>query len=133
MELREINDNYREIAEALISTEPELKYIKDSSVRIAYLQSDSTKKLGGDKLVHGECEKVQTKNQWAINYDFTVTLFYNNNIGMSPEQIKTLLFHELLHIGIDYADDGGEVYSIKKHDLEDFKIIVDRYGVNWAD
>lgn len=133
MELRELNEDYREMAEELIKEEPDLAYIKDSKVRIAYLKSDAAKKAGGDRVVHGECEKVQAKNRWAIDYDYTITLFYNNNIGMSPEQIRILLFHELLHIGIDYGQDGEEVYSIRKHDLEDFKAIVDRYGVNWSE
>lgn len=133
MELRELNEDYREMAEELIKEEPDLAYIKDSKVRIAYLKSDAAKKAGGDNVVHGECEKVQAKNRWAIDYDYTITLFYNNNIGMSPEQIRILLFHELLHIGIDYGQDGEEVYSIRKHDLEDFKAIVDRYGVNWSE
>lgn len=133
MEVREINDDYREIAEELIATEPDLAYIKESRVRIAFLKSDAAKKAGSDRLVHGECEKVQNKNQWAINYDFTITLFYPNNIGMGPDQLRVLLFHELLHIGIEQGPEGDEYYSIRKHDLEDFKTIVDRFGVNWAD
>jgi predicted metallopeptidase len=132
MEHRKINENYRQIAEELIRNTPELNYIKNSCVRITYLESDSTKKNGTEKLVFGECEKVASKNQWAINADFTITVYANNVIGMSEEQIKILLFHELLHIGIDYGTDGGEVYSVKKHDLEDFKIIIDKYGTDWA-
>lgn len=133
MEVRELNKDYQKTAEELINTEPALEYIKFSRARIAYLQSDNTKKDGKDRVVHGECEKVAAKNRWAIDYDFTITLFYNNNIGMSEDQIRVLLFHELLHIGIDYRDDGSEVYSVRKHDLQDFKEIVDRYGVNWSE
>lgn len=132
MEHRQINTNFEVLAAELIDTMPELKYIKDSRVRIAYLESDQCKKAGQDKLVHGECEKVQAKNKWAISYDFTITLFVNNNIGMSQEQIKILLFHELLHIGIELGPDGDESYSIVKHDLEDFKVIIDKYGTDWA-
>lgn len=132
MEHRAINDNYRQIAEELIENEPELAYIKDSQARIVYLESDQNKKDGPDKYVLGECEKIAAKNQWAINYDFSITVYVNNIIGMSADQIKVLLFHELLHIGIDYGADGGEVYSTRKHDLEDFKLIIDRYGTDWA-
>lgn len=132
MEHRQINDNFKDIAEQLINTEPALKYIKDSRVRIAYLESDSSKKAGGDKVVHGECEKVAPKNQWAIHADFTITLYVNNNIGMSEEQIKILLFHELLHVGVEVKEDGDEAYSIVPHDLEDFKYIIDRFGTDWA-
>jgi len=132
MEHRAINDNYRAIAEALIETEPELEYIKDSRVKITYLESDSTKKDGKDKLVFAECEKVAAKNRWAITSDFTITVFKNNCVGMSEAQMEVLLFHELLHVGIERGPDGEETYSVNKHDLEDFKIIIDRYGTDWA-
>ena len=132
MEHRVINENYKAIAENLIETEAELLYIKDSRVRIAYLESDQSKKADKDKLVLGECEKVAAKNRWAIDYDFTITLFKNNLIGLSEEQIEIVLFHELLHVGIEPGADGDEIYNVRKHDLEDFKIIIDKYGTDWA-
>jgi hypothetical protein len=132
MEHRHINDNYARIAAELIETEPELAYIKDSRVRIAYLESDQCRKNGTDRLVLGECEKVAAKNRWAIDYDFTITLFRNNLVGMAPEQIRIVMFHELLHVGIEPGPDGDEIYSVRKHDLEDFKIIIDRFGTDWA-
>lgn len=132
MEHRQINDNYKAIAERLIETEPELAYIKDSRVKITYLESDANKKNGPDKAVLGECEKVAAKNRWAITSDFTITVYVNNCIGLSEEQMSTLLFHELLHIGIEQGPDGDELYSVRKHDLEDFKYIIDRFGTDWA-
>lgn len=132
MEHRAINKNFEAIAQDLIDNEPALKYIKDSRVRIAYLESDQAKKVARDVLVHGECEKIAAKYKWKIDADFTITLFVNNNIGMSEEQIKILLFHELLHIGVEQGPDGEEVYSVNQHDLEDFKVIIDKYGTDWA-
>lgn len=132
MEHRAINTNYERIAQELINAEPELQYIKDSRVKITYLESDSNKKNGEDRLVLGECEKVQAKNKWAITCDFTITLFKNNLVGLSEEQIKIVLFHELLHVGIEQGPDGDELYTVKKHDLEDFKLIIDKYGTDWS-
>ena len=132
MEHRQINTNFETIAKELIDTEPELRYIKDSRVRIIFLESDNAKKSGVDTLVHGECEKIAAKNKWAIPADFTITLFVKNNVGMTEEQIKVLLFHEMLHIGITPGADGDEIYSVRDHDLEDFKVIIDRYGTDWA-
>lgn len=133
MEHRKLNPGYEKIAQDLINTEPELAYIKNSRARIAYLDSDVAKKAGGgDFLVHGECEKVQAKNQWAMPYDFTITLFYNNNIEFDDQQLRVLLFHELLHIRIDQGPDGDETYTTRKHDLEDFKYIIDRFGTDWC-
>lgn len=132
MEHRQINENYRRIAEQLIDTESELAYIKGSDVKITYLESDANKKADKEKIVLGECEKVAAKNKWAITSDFTITLFKNNLIGLSQEQIKIVLFHELLHIAIDVGSEGEEVYSVRKHDLEDFKIIIDKFGTEWS-
>lgn len=132
MENRKINENYKAIAESLINTEPELAYIKNSSVRIAYLESDQSKKADKDKLVLGECEKVAAKNKWAISYDFTITLFKNNLVGLSAAQIRIVLYHELLHVCIEQEMDGSEAYSVRKHDLEDFKLIIDKYGTDWS-
>ena len=50
---------------------------------------------------------------------------------MTEEQIRILIFHELLHIGIEVDDDGEEHYSCVPHDLEDFKQIIDRFGTDW--
>ena len=132
MEVRAINDNYRLIAEQLINSEPELSYIKESSVQITYLESNQPKKADKDKVVLGECEKVADKNRWAITSDFTITLYEPNLYGLSDEQIKIVLFHELLHIGIQWGD-NGECYYVRKHDLEDFKVIIDKYGTNWSE
>ena len=132
MEHRQINENYQRIAEDLIQNEPELAYIKDSRVRIAYLESDSAKKADETHLVMGECEKVAAKNRWAINYDYTITLYKKNLVGLSADQIRIVMFHELLHVGIEPGPEGDEIYSVRKHDLEDFKLIIDKYGTDWS-
>ena len=40
---------------------------------------------------------------------------------------STLLFHELLHVGIDVGEDGAERHSVRPHDLEDFRACVERW------
>ena len=131
MEIRKVNKEYRAIAEKLIDNFPELSYIKNSSVKIIYLESDQLK-TSGKKVVHGECEKVGAKYRWAIPADFTITLYRSNNIGFSQEQVEILLFHELLHVGIERKLDGTESYTVCPHDLEDFKLVIDKYGTDWA-
>lgn len=131
MEQREKSEYFEKMAEALIDTTPELAYIKNSQVKIVYLVSSQAKKAGA-KVVHGECEKIPAKYRWAIPADFSITLFAPNNAHMSEHQLEILLFHELLHIGIEPADDGGENYNVIPHDLEDFKTIIDKYGTDWS-
>ena len=132
MDSRQINEHYAEIGLELIETEPSLDDILNSNVQIVYLSSQHKKK-NGEKVVFGQCEKVQEKYKWSIPCDFTITVFEPNCEGFTEEQIKILLFHELLHVGIEFKEDGTESYSVKGHDLEDFKEIIERFGTNWAE
>ena len=129
METRTISEFYTEIAHELIESEDVLKYIRDSSATIIYLGSDSEKKSKG-RLIYGECERVPDKWKWTVPCDFTITIFEPNVERFSEEQLRILILHELLHVGI-VQDGNEERYSIIPHDIEDFKVILDRYGVEW--
>lgn len=132
MDIRTQNEEYSNIAGELINSEPALEYIRDSEVTIVYLSSEHEKKKNG-KIVFGECEKIQDKYKWAIPADFTITLYEPNIEDFTPEQIKILLFHELLHVGIRVSDSGYDDFYVKPHDIEEFKLIADRFGIGWAD
>lgn len=125
-ETRTKSEFVEDIAVKLIQEDPELEYIKNSNVKIIYLVSDLAKK-SGQMVVNGQCEKVADKYRWAIDADFTITLFTPNTVGMDDTQLMILVKHELLHIGID-----GDKYGIAPHTLQDFKSIVREYGVDWA-
>lgn len=128
---RTLDERYAEIGAELIGNEPSLAHIRDSGATICYLSSTARKSRGG-KAVKGECERVADKNKWAIPCDFTVTVFEPNCEGMSDDQMRILIFHELLHVGIASDGSGEERYSIVPHDLEDFRIIVDSFGSDWS-
>ena len=121
---RHPSEYFTQLAQEVIEREPELEFLKRAPITIVYLESSHAKQNKG-KWVLGQCEKVQEKNKWGIPADFTITIFEPNTAGMTEEQYKILLFHELLHIGADYK-------STAPHDLEDFKVVIDRYGTDWA-
>lgn len=129
---RSMNEYYQQIAKELIEVRPELEAIRESDVQIVLLSSDHKPKKGG-KLVFGQCEKIANKYKWAIPADFTITVFEPNCDGMTDEQLSILIFHELLHVGVEIDDNGEWKYFTVPHDLEDFKAIVDEYGTSWAD
>lgn len=131
MDRRSINEHYAELAKEVIENEPALIDIQNSICTIIYLSSEH-KKMADGKAVLGQCEKVADKYKWGIPADFTITVFEPNVEGMTDEQLKILLFHELLHVGIEFNADGSETYSVKPHDLEDFKLIIDRFGTDWS-
>lgn len=126
MDCRSINNTYEEIGKELIETEEVLQDLKDSDVNIIFLSSEHRKKKAG-MIVKGQCEKVAEKYKWGIPCDFTITIFEPNTVGMSDEQMRILILHELLHIGID-----GDKYYVRDHDLSDFKYIIEKYGTDWS-
>ena len=129
MDVRKINEEYADIGADLIATEDALEYLRGADITIIYLESEHEKKENG-KLVCGQCEKIPDKYKWAIPCDFTITVFTPNVERFTEEQIRILLFHELLHIKLDV--DGNETkYSVKPHDVEDFRYIIDRFGMDW--
>lgn len=129
-DVREINEDYAKIGADLIANEEELEYIKDSDVTIIYLSSE-LKKVQNGKTIFAQCEKISEKYKWGIPCDFTITVFEPNCEDLTPDQMRILIFHELLHVGIAFNSQGDIVYSIVPHDLEDFKVIIDRYGTDW--
>jgi hypothetical protein len=132
MDIRRINEHYAEIGKELIESEPELEDIRFSEATICYLSSEHEKVADG-KAVLGQCEKIQEKYKWAIPCDFTITLFEPNIENLTEEQIRIVILHELLHVGIKpNFDTGGEDYYVKPHDVEDFRMLIEKYGIDWA-
>ena len=128
---RQINEKYAKIGKKLIDTEDALFDVRQSSASIIFLSSDLAK-MDKDRLVLGQCEKVADKYKWSIPADFTITLFEPNIIGKSDEAIRRIIFHELLHVGIGTKNDGDERYYVRGHDFEDFKLLIDRWGTDYA-
>lgn len=131
MDNRELNQRYTDVAKELIQSEKCLEYIRNSRAEIAFLSSGLEKKQG-IRIVYGQCEKVPVKWRWSIPYDFAITIFEPNVEKFTPEQIKILLLHELLHVGIE-VDGNEEKYSVNPHDIEDFREVIARFGIDWSE
>jgi len=122
----ELTHDYDELVEEL---KPEVNELL-VECRIAVLVSDKEKK-SKDRLVHADCRKVDAQYQWCCPYDFMITLYKNNIRAFSPEQMRILLKHELMHAGVEVTADGELKFSIKPYDIEDFREILEQYGVDW--
>jgi len=114
-------ERYEQIGNQIIEELfPELQ-----NVRIAWLASDKEKQSKG-KIVFAECAKVPEKFDWCCPYDFTITVFEPNVEKFSEDQIKILLEHELMHVGVD-----GECLFVRPHDTDEFIDIIRKYGIDW--
>jgi hypothetical protein len=93
------------------------------------------------RLMLGQCRKssdLEREIQDAAAYDFVILL--NQNFFDDPLvtdlQRRAVLDHELCHAAVKLNDEGhpliderGRVtYRIRKHDLEEFSTIAERYG-----
>lgn len=90
----------------------------------------SKKKKSGDKIVHAECRKVPEIEKVFNPYDYEIIMYEPNIDYMSDRQLAILLEHELLHIKIEDAD-GGVKYKTRGHDYDDFRTIIQKYGIDW--
>lgn len=124
-ETRTVTNKYNDMVQDLLQL-PALRPIKDQAVTIIFLESDYKKMMKGKKVC-GLTEKVGSKHKWAIPADFTITIYTQNIQKFTDEQVKILLEHELMHIGVD---EDRKMY-VKPHDLEDFREIIDKYGAYW--
>lgn len=101
---------------------------------IAYLSSGREKKLQGGKVVYGECVKVnQTMYGWCCPYDFMIIIYDMNIAHLDESQLRILIEHELMHIGIDEESGDETRYYIVPHDVEEFNEIIRKYGLRWSD
>lgn len=126
----ESSEEYTQLGWEVVANTESLQHLRDDDVRIGFMRSEKKKKSGG-KVVNGECFKVQELYKEFCPYDFLIVLYEPNIEHMNEDQIKILLEHELMHVGVDGSGDDVR-YSIVPHDYDDFKDITRKYGVDWA-
>ncbi|MDF9845186.1 MULTISPECIES: putative metallopeptidase [unclassified Paenibacillus] len=114
----------KRLADQIIKRFPEFSIIREFNIKIGYVVSQERKR--GEKITYADCRKVQEVFRAYLPYDFIIT-FYERNTGMLNEnQQKVLMLHELRHITI-----GEKGLKIRPHDIEDFKDILEPYGLDW--
>lgn len=117
----EISEKYTRIGEEVkVELFPFLEEVK-----VAWLASDKPKQNKG-KIIYADCTPVNKgRYEWCCEYDYMITVYDNNVAHMSDKQLQILMEHELMHV-----DPSGK--GTVPHDLEDFKEIIKKYGVEWA-
>lgn len=93
------------------------------------------------RLVLGKCKKATDLEKEFHEYDFVILLNFSAWSELSPVQRTALMDHELCHAEVcrNTADElqhderGRICYRIRKHDLEEFRDIVNRHGMYKSD
>jgi hypothetical protein len=84
----------------------------------------------------GQCKKRSELDRTLDAYDFVILLNKEAWPGFTAEQRERLIYHELCHAQIEVDDNGDEkrdeagrlVIRGRKHDIQDFRAVVERYG-----
>lgn len=126
----EISNRFEFLAEEVIDEHPDLQWIRRANVSIGYIECDQEKNKASGR-VFGECILVKELYQLFCCHDFLIVVYTPNVIRMTEDQLKILLYHELLHVDMSEKD-GRPKYRIAPHDVEDFRSVIERYGMNWA-
>lgn len=121
-----ISDLYAEWAEPIIRAKrPDILSL---GISVGFIASTKEKKHGRTKLVLGECKKVSELERVFCPYDFLIIIYEVNCAGLTADQMKILIWHELNHIGVDPKN--GEFF-VKPHDVEEFDDIINAHGIHW--
>ena len=131
MEFVKDDDELKNLAKICIDEFELLENLRDyiDEVRIGYQWSDENK-IRDNMIVYADCEKVKPKLKEFIDYDFIIT-FYEAAKDICENAKKVLMYHELRHIGIKESENGDLSFYIVQHTIQDFREIVEKYGLDW--
>ena len=126
----EISELYTQMADTVFREHPDLHWIAEAGVTVGFMISDRKKKSKG-KMVLGECILVKDPYKVFVPFDFLVVVYEQNTEMLTQRQLKILLYHELLHVGMDDTGDEPK-YIVRPHDIEEFSEVVEQYGLDWS-
>lgn len=121
-----LDERLTQIAAKVIGQHDNLKHLDDPDCRIAY-QLSSLAKKSGQKIVYADTERVKDKYKGIMPFDFVITFYGPNVENLTDARMERLMYHELRHVG--FTGDG--TFSIIPHDVEDFRDVVDAWGLDW--
>ena len=108
------------------------KSIVELGIEIAWVESEDSP-VRNDVPVLAECIAVKKDHQRQfIPHDYLIKIYAPNVTYMTDMQKRILMEHELMHIKASENTDGELKIGTKPHDVNDFKDIIEKYGMDWA-
>lgn len=113
--------------------------LADARIALAWRKQVKADKDG--KLVLGKVRKASDLDRELAPYDFVVLLNQEAWDELTEAQRLALLDHELCHV-VPVLDDNGKpqlnerghpCFRLRKHDLEEFRAVVERHGCYLSD
>lgn len=121
----EVSEQLQELGDKVIDGMPDLAFIRDFDIKVGFVISYVPKRQDL-KAIMGQCRKVTGVDTAYLPFNFIIVFYQPNITYMTENQLKVLMYHELKHIGM-----GPKGLRIEPHDIEDFGVIISRYGLKW--
>jgi predicted metallopeptidase len=109
---------YKEIAEKILDKFP---------VAFGHIELDKVlflKETEKAPKKYADTRAVKSPYSFLTELKFIITVYEPMVVSFSEAQLNMLIFHELLHIDVDFQ-------KLKKHNIEDFRELISAYGINW--
>jgi len=112
-------------------------HLAEAKIALAWKHGNKSDQDG--RLQLGQCRKASDLDHELHRFDFVILLNYEawNMADWTVAQMEALIDHELTHASVAVDEDGEEkrnsqgriVWRIRKHDVEEFREIVERHGL----
>lgn len=105
--------------------------IRDEQIRVLYLINTKPFDPMKDDITHDAIAKtVKAPRLWhdVTGYDAVIwarSYFWDQ---FTAEQQAAVALHELIHLDVEFDDDGQPKLRLRKHDVEDFNEVIRYYG-----
>lgn len=110
----------RKIAEKIVADKKDLQtYIDIDNIEFVEREKDR-------KGMFAEIRKNNFPTTLYIQKDFTLSAFAAFET-LNDKKKEIVIYHELLHI------DPEDPSKLIKHDVEDFKKVLEEFGISWLD
>lgn len=128
----EITEPYRLLSEI---RSRDHAHLAEAKIGLAWRMGWRTDTDGHMRL--GQCRKRGDLDRELDGFDFIILLNKEAWPALNEKQKRAVLDHELCHAQLSFDADGNPKYNdrdrlvcrVKKHDVEEFRAIVDRHGV----
>lgn len=86
------------------------------------------------KRTAARCMKCSAEMKLYSGYDYVIEVSGDLWNKLDEEKQYILMFHELMHVMPVYNEKKGEWnFTIADHDVQDFRKIINKHGVDWID
>ena len=117
----ELDEKRTKVLRKLVKRHPKQFGHIDPEHVVAIVDKDSDR-----ARAYADCSLVPLRITPLTPYQIVITIYECNYRRMDRNAKILCLFHELLHVA-----EGPSGYKLRRHDLEDFKALVEVFGPNW--